>query len=116
VMVGKDEDVVRLRGPNTKVIDLAGKTVLPGLIDSHTHPTGASMTEFDHPVPQMETIQDVLDYIRSRAEALGEGKWVVVRQVFITRLKEQRYPTRTELDRAAPHNPVLFSTGPDASL
>jgi predicted amidohydrolase YtcJ len=65
--------------------------VLPGLIDSHTHPTGASMIEFDHPIPEMETIQDVLDYIRSRADALGAGKWVVVRQVFITRLKERRY-------------------------
>jgi predicted amidohydrolase YtcJ len=39
-----------------------------------------------------------------------------VQQVFITRLKEQRYPTRQELDEAAPRNPVLFSTGPDASL
>src|SRR5207302_6171359 len=37
-------------------------------------------------------------------------------QVFITRLEEQRYPTRQELDDAAPRNPVLFSTGPDASL
>src|SRR5262249_46291087 len=74
------------------------------------------MTEFDHPVPEMETIQDVLDYIQARARARGAGKWVVVRQVFITRLKEQRYPTRAELDRAAPENPVLFSTGPDASL
>jgi predicted amidohydrolase YtcJ len=41
---------------------------------------------------------------------------VVVRQVFITRLKEQRYPTRDELDRVAPRNPVLFATGPDASV
>ena len=90
--------------------------VLPGLIDSHMHPTGACMTEFDHPIPEMETIGDVLDYIQARAEALGEGKWIVVRQVFITRLKEQRYPTREELDQAAPKNPVLFSTGPDASL
>ena len=46
----------------------------------------------------------------------GRGRWVVVRQVFITRLKEQRYPTRDELDQAAPENPVLFATGPDASL
>jgi predicted amidohydrolase YtcJ len=116
VRVGTDDEVLKTRTPATRVVDLRGRTVLPGLIDSHTHPTGASMTEFDHPVPQMETIQDVLDYIRSRAEALGEGKWVVVRQVFITRLKEQRYPTRAELDRAAPRNPVLFATGPDASL
>ena len=114
--VGTDEEVLKTRGPRTAVVDLGGKMVLPGLIDSHTHPTGASMTEFDHPVPEMETVRDVLDYVRSRAEALGAGKWVVVRQVFITRLEEQRYPTRDELDRAAPENPVLFSTGPDASL
>jgi predicted amidohydrolase YtcJ len=116
LLVGTDEEVLKTRGPKTAVVDLGGKMVLPGLIDSHTHPTGASMTEFDHPVPEMETVRDVLDYVRSRAEALGAGKWVVVRQVFITRLKEQRYPTREELDRAAPENPVLFSTGPDASL
>ena len=41
---------------------------------------------------------------------------MIVRQVFITRLKEQRYPTRGELDSVAPENPVLFATGPDASL
>ena len=93
ILVGTNADVMKLRGPTTRVVDLGGKLVLPGLIDSHTHPTGACMTEFDHPVPDMETIQDVLDYIQKRAQILGEGEWVVVRQVFITRLKEQRYPT-----------------------
>jgi hypothetical protein len=110
--IGSDVEVLVLRGPKTKVVDLGGKTVLPGLIDSHTHPTGACMTEFDHPIAEMGTIQDVLDYIRTRAEVLGPGRWVVLRQVFITRLKEQRYPTRAELDRVAPNNPVLFATGP----
>lgn len=114
--VGSNEDVLKTRGPATTVIDLAGKTLLPGLIDSHTHPTAASLTEFDHPVPEMETIADVLGYVRARADALGAGKWVVVRQVFVTRLAERRYPTRAELDEAAPANPVLFATGPDASV
>src|SRR5438046_1963800 len=116
IRAGTDEDVLKTRGPSTAVVDLGGKMVLPGLIDSHAHPTDACLTEFDHPIPEMETIPDVLDYIRSRAQALGPDRWIVVRQVFITRLKEQRYPTREELDRAAPQNPVLFATGPDASV
>jgi len=116
IRVGTDDEVFRTRGPRTTLVDLGGKMVLPGLIDSHVHPTAASVIEFDHPIPDMESIPDVLDYVHRRALALGAGKWVVVRQVFITRLKEQRYPTRNELDQAAPRNPVLFATGPDASL
>ncbi len=114
--VGSNEAILRLASPATRKIDLLGKTVMPGLIDSHAHPTGASMHEFDHPVPEMDTIADVLEYVRSRAAALGPGQWITVSQIFITRLKEQRYPTREELDRAAPQNPVVFRTGPDAVL
>lgn len=114
--VGTDEEVLKRAGSQTEVVDLGGQTVLPGLIDSHVHPTGAAMYEFDHPVPEMDTIADVLRYIGSRAAALDDGEWVVVRQVFITRLRDQRYPTREELDQVAPENPVMFSTGPDAVL
>ncbi len=116
VAVGKNDDVLATKGDATKLVDLAGKMVLPGLIDSHVHPSSAAMHEFDHPVPDMETIADVLAYIKSRAAALPEGDWIVVRQIFITRLKEQRYPTRAELDAAAPKHPVSFATGPDAML
>lgn len=115
-LVGSNDDVLKLKGPQTKLLDLSGKTILPGLIDSHTHPNGAAMTEADHPIPPMESIDDVLAYIKSRAAKLKEGQWIEVRQVFITRLREQRYPTRAELDAAAPRHPVIFSTGPDASL
>jgi predicted amidohydrolase YtcJ len=85
------------------------------LIDSHVHPE-AAMTEFDHPIPRMESIADVLAYVKQRAQILKEGDWIELRQIFITRLREQRYPTRVELDEAAPKHPVLFATGPDASL
>jgi predicted amidohydrolase YtcJ len=114
--VGTDAEVLQEKRPHTQLLDLGGKLVLPGLIDSHVHPGGASMIEFDHPIPDMESIGDVLAYVRDRAKALAEGEWIEVRQVFITRLREQRYPTRAELDEAAPKNPVIFSTGPDASL
>ncbi len=116
VQVDGNEAVLKLRGPRTEVADLRGRMVLPGLIDSHTHPTAAAMTEFDHPIPSMESIADVLDYFRARAQVVKEGEWIVLQQVFITRLREQRYPTRAELDRVAPRNPAVFRTGPDASL
>ncbi|MEW6238653.1 MAG: amidohydrolase [Candidatus Omnitrophota bacterium] len=114
--VGDKRNVENYRGPQTEILDLKGKTVLPGLIDSHTHPADAAAAEYDHPIPDMETIQDVLHYIKERAASLKEGEWIFVSQIFLTRLKEQRYPTRKELDEAAPKNPVIFRTGPDASV
>jgi hypothetical protein len=114
--VGRSAEILKQRGPRTDVMDLRGKLVLPGLMDSHAHPADACMTEFDHAIPPMERIQEVLDYIQARSRVLNEGEWIVVRQVFITRLQEQRYPTRAELDGVAPRHPVLFATGPDASL
>lgn len=112
--VGSSAEILKLKGDKTQLIDLAGGFVMPGLIDSHVHATSAALHEYDHPVPDMETIADVLAYIRSRAAALPEGDWISVRQIFITRLKEQRYPSKAELDAAAPKHPVVFSTGPDA--
>ncbi len=116
VGVGTDTEMLALASTNTRFVQLQGRTVLPGLFDTHSHPASASMTEFDHVIPAMEGIADVLAYVRDRARIVPEGEWIEVRQVFITRLLEQRYPTRAELDEAAPNNPVLFATGPDASL
>lgn len=113
---GSNDAVMRRKGPSTRLIDLKGKTVLPGLMDSHTHAVDAAMYEFDHDIGDMETIADVLAYFRSRAKVVPKGEWITLRQVFITRLREQRYPTRKELDEAAPDHPALFGTGPDASL
>src|ERR1700722_6323022 len=113
---GSYADLARLAGRGPRQIDLKGKTVLPGLSDSHAHAAESAMYEFDHPVPDMETIGDVLRYIKARAAVAKDGDWIVLTQVFITRLREQRFPTRAELDAAAPRNPVYFGTGPDAAV
>jgi hypothetical protein len=114
--VGTEAMILALKGPRTEMVDLAGRMVIPGLIDSHSHPLAASLVEFDHAIPQMDAVQDVLDYFAARAKVVPEGGWLVLRQVFITRLREQRYATRAELDRVAPKHPILFATGPDAML
>lgn len=116
IALGSDEDVLRHQTNRTKQVDLKGKTVLPGLIDSHGHPASASVFEFDHTVPEMDSIADILEYIRARASVVQPGEWIWVNQIFLTRLQEERYPTRAELDSAAPEHPVVFRTGPDASI
>ncbi len=116
VAVGSNEQVLRLAGPATKRFDMQGKSMLPGLIDSHVHATDASMHEFAHAIPTMQTIEEVLAYIKSRVDVVEAGEWITVSQVFITRLDDQRFPNREELDRVAPNNPVFFRTGPDAAL
>jgi predicted amidohydrolase YtcJ len=116
LFVGSNAQVNAMAGVNTRQVDLQGKMVLPGLTDSHVHATGAAEYEFDHSVPEMKTIADVLAYVQDRAEKLEDGEWISVSQVFVTRLDEQRFPTRSELDKVAPNNPVCFRTGPDGAL
>ena len=103
VAVGSDTEIAKLAGAGTRTVDLKGKTVMPGLMDSHSHAVAACMYEFDHNVPEMKTVADVLKYIRGRA-AVTKPDWIELTQVFITRLKDQRFPTKAELDAAAPNN------------
>jgi len=114
--VGTQQDVERLRGAQTEVVNLEGRMMLPGLIDSHVHAVSAATYEFDHTIPEMRSVADVLQYIRDRVRAVPEGEWIQLEQVFVTRLAERRFPTRQELDEAAPKNPVVYQTGPDAAL
>jgi predicted amidohydrolase YtcJ len=104
------------KSANVKVVDLQGRTLMPGLMDSHAHPVGAATYEHDHEIPDIQDISQLLAYIANRAKIQPEGSIINIRQVFITRLKEQRYPTRKELDSVAPRHPVVFSTGPDSML
>lgn len=116
VAVSDNETVLAMKDATTQLVDLGGQTLMPGLMDSHVHPSSAAMVEFDHEIPTMETIADVLAYIATRVKVSKPGDLIGLRQVFITRLEEKRYPTRAELDLAAPDNPVVFSTGPDSML
>ncbi len=112
VAVGPDAAVLALKVPKTRVIDAGGKTVLPGLYDSHVHPHGAAASEAKAPLPLFRSIPEVLAVVRKRAGEVPEGEWIVLRYAFPTRLAEARFPTRAELDEAAPKHPVLYHAGP----
>lgn len=114
--IGSDDEMQALCQDSTQKINLQGKTVMPGIIDSHTHPVSAAMYEWDHEVPTMETIADVLSYFKTRTAIVPKDNWITLQQVFITRLREKRYPTRKELDTAVPEHPAFMRTGPDTML
>jgi predicted amidohydrolase YtcJ len=107
VATGSDAQVLQLRRAGTNVIDLQGKTVLPGLIDSHVHPMGAGLSEYRERIPKLDSYAAIQQYIRDQARRTPKGEWIVVPRTFPTRLAEQRMPTRAVLDVAKDH-PVLF--------
>lgn len=114
--VGDTDEAAAAAGKNARTIDLQGRTVLPGLIDSHLHPIMAADYEFDHTVPEIETIDELLVFFRHRAAEVPAGDWIGIDYMFITRLRDRRYPTRAELDAVSQKHPIYFNTGPDMVL
>jgi predicted amidohydrolase YtcJ len=108
VAVGSDTAILKAeRGPATKVIDLAGKTMLPGLVDAHVHATEAALSEYRGPLPPLNSFAAVREYLSRQAAKTPKGEWIVVPRTFPTRLTELQMPTRELLDFEKDH-PVLF--------
>jgi len=111
IKVGTNREVLAAAKPEAKRVDLRGRTVLPGLNDSHTHPIGAALSEFDGPVPVMHSIADVQAYLKKLALQTQRGRVLFVPKVYSTRLMDRRYPTRYELDEAAGDREAMTDNG-----
>lgn len=105
--VGTNAVVMKDRTPSTMVVDLKGRMVLPGLIDAHVHALGAGLSEYKAKLPPLNSIGDIQAFIREKAKTTPKGEWIVVPRTLPPRLKEQRFPTKADLDVAATH-PVAF--------
>lgn len=111
VAVGTNAEVLKGAGPHTRKIDLAGKSVVPGIVETHVHPIEAALSEIDGPVPVLHSIAEVKQYITGQAAKLAPERLIFVPKVYSTRLIDHRYPTRYELDEAAPHREAMIDNG-----
>jgi predicted amidohydrolase YtcJ len=114
--VGGSAEILVLAGPNTKKIDVKGKTVIPGIMDTHQHPEEAGELKFVVNFEKARTVADALAVIKEFASKVKPGEWIRGSGWYaLSQLEEKRWLTRYEIDRVAPDNPVyLTQTGHDA--
>ena len=114
--LGGSDEIKKLAGPSTRLIDLGGKTVVPGLIDAHCHPMETIYLKnawVDCRYPQTKSVKQALENIAAWAKKTPKGDWVYVACVSASENKfvEKRLPTKAELDAVAPDNPLLLANG-----
>src|SRR3984885_9810082 len=110
---GKSADLRKMAGPQARVLDLEGRTVIPGLIDSHMHAIRAALS-FSTEVNWIgtRTVGEALDRIRVGAHTMTPGAWLIVAGGWnAQQFRENRRPTQAELMAAAPDNPVYVQLG-----
>jgi predicted amidohydrolase YtcJ len=114
---GTDEDIQRFRGPDTRIVDLGGRTVVPGLCDSHLHVVrGGRFYNLELRWDGVPSLGKALSMVREQAARTPQGQWVrVIGGWTPFQFEERRMPTVAELNEAAPDTPVfvlfLYSKG-----
>ncbi len=114
--VGVSAEVRRLAGADTRLVDLGGRAVVPGLVDAHAHMDREGLKALLPSLAGARSIDDVLQRIEALVKAAAPGDWIVTMPLgnppyyfdVPANLREKRYPTRRDLDRVSSRNPVYI--------
>jgi predicted amidohydrolase YtcJ len=107
VFIGSNKDAKKFHA--AKVIDLGGRTVVPGLTDSHCHIFGIGEREMRLNLEGTNSLEDFLVKVKERVSHIEKGKWITGRGWIETFWKPAQFPSRQDLDKIAPDNPVFLT-------
>jgi len=109
IFVGANADAEQFRGDKTRIVDLAGKTVTPGFTDSHCHIFGIGEREMTLNLEGTNTREDFLAKVKERVAQTERNKWITGRGWIETFWKPPLFPSRADLNKIAPDNPVFLT-------
>src|SRR5215510_8981984 len=115
IAIGTNAAVQSTAGPNARRVDLRGHTVIPGLIDGHTHLFAMNT---DVPMVNVRSVKDILQIASGEAAKKKPSEWIELAPPgeppyhikMLNQITEHRLPTRWELDQAAPKNPLIIKS------
>lgn len=110
IKVGENSEVLQLAGSDTVKIDLGGKLLLPGFIDTHEHciRKGLQLDWVNCRTPPMKSLEDVVNALREKAESKPAGEWVVGSWFDESQWVDKRFPNRYDLDKASTDHPIYL--------
>src|SRR3954466_10103226 len=109
IFVGSNAEAKKFQTNGARTVDLAGKTVVPGLTDSHCHIFGIGERELTLNLEGTNTLEQFLAKVKERVARTEGGKWITGRGWIETFWKPPQFPTRADLDKIAPDNPVVLT-------
>ncbi|HSF23471.1 MAG TPA: amidohydrolase [Blastocatellia bacterium] len=108
IFVGSNKQAKPYQGKNTRVVDLKGGTVVPGLTDSHYHLSGVGAREITLNLEGIGSLEEFLAKVKERVDRAKPGEWVTGLGWIETHWKPPVFPTRWDLDKISPNNPVAL--------
>src|SRR2546421_23044 len=108
IFVGSNAAAQKLVGRTTRVVDLHGATVVPGMTDAHHHLEGVGFREMTLNLEGITNLADFLAKVKARVDQAKPGEWVTGRGWIETFWTPPVFPTRWDLDKVAPNNPVIL--------